>query len=94
MNDLSFRRLIYVSGFHFSDSRLSEILGCCGFGDLITELCLGPGGYLFSFYCCCCGPFNSFIEIHEECCARRESNETLRCRLEKLCKGIGCNCKA
>jgi hypothetical protein len=93
---VSFRRLIYVSGFfHFSGSRLSEILGCCGFGDLITELCLGPGGCLFSFYCCCnCGTFHSYVEIHKECCARRESNESLTCMLEKPCKGIGCNCRA
>jgi hypothetical protein len=66
VNDVSFRRLIYVSGFHLSGSRVSDILGCCGFGDLITELCLGPGGYLFSFFCCCCcGTFHSFVEILE-----------------------------
>ena len=51
VNELSFGRLIYFSGFCFSGSRLSEILGCCGFGDLVSELCLGPGGCLFSFYC-------------------------------------------
>ena len=61
----------------------------------LWHLCFGPGGSLFSYYyCCCCGPFHNIVETHEECCARRESNESLRCMIEKPCKGIGCNCKA